>query len=838
MTKPPILQYTLLALLLAPALAIQIGNTGDVLHRFQHATEMPEMPFQIKMATRELGTGPDRNSQLLAIDGKPVHSGRQLESILLSKKPGDTVAVLISQPDGRAVERSVRIPGMVPTAGIPVLTATLWITLDLVIPWLVLILGGYVVAARPKDLSAWLLLLLLLGFGEQARNHAWDGPFPNLTFAWTAVGVSVWPMAMLLFGVYFPERSRGDRKRPWVKFLFLIPGLGFPAFFWIVQGIWRNDINAALAWRPLFIRIYFFQTLVAMAAISSYFFNIGIKSGTASSPDARRRLRILWIGTGISLSPMLTIALFAIATGQDFFRGVPFPLTVISLLFLLLFPVTLAYVIVIERAMDVRFVVRQSVRYGVLKRGLWVLRFAVLTAGVYLLSNAHMYTDRWQQVELVALGATLLVVRKSGSEKLSQWIDRRFFRDAYDAEQVLTGLAAQAGRFLEIGPLLQTVSQKLTSTLHVPDVTILLRTSDRLEPSYSTYIGQPWGIDAAGNLAALLIKPLSVDLSSPKPWMANLCGEDLQALDRMRSELLLPLQGPAGLAGVISLGPKRSEVPYSPADIRLLQAVATQVGLAVENSRLAESLAVEAGHRERLNRELEIAREVQQRLFPQKLPSVSGVEYAGVCRPAQGVGGDYYDFIARPNGSFAIAIGDVSGKGIAAALLMASLQASLRGQTLTDLHDLSRLMRNVNRLIYEASTRNRFATIFYAEFDPATLLLNFVNAGHNSPAILRESETLRLTPGGPAVGLLASSNFNAATIQLQRGDVLVAFTDGLSEAMNANFGEWEEEQFLALAKNARHQPAAQLIQTLFAGADAFADGAPQHDDMTLIILKL
>ena len=148
MTKPPILQYTLLALLLAPALAIQIGNTGDVLHRFQHATEMPEMPFQLKMATRELGTGPDRNSQLLAIDGKPVHSGRQLESILLSKKPGDTVAVLISQPDGRAVERSVRIPGLVPTTGIPVLTATLWITLDLVIPWLVLILGGYVVADR------------------------------------------------------------------------------------------------------------------------------------------------------------------------------------------------------------------------------------------------------------------------------------------------------------------------------------------------------------------------------------------------------------------------------------------------------------------------------------------------------------------------------------------------------------------------------------------------------------------------------------------------------------------------------------------------------------------
>jgi sigma-B regulation protein RsbU (phosphoserine phosphatase) len=144
----------------------------------------------------------------------------------------------------------------------------------------------------------------------------------------------------------------------------------------------------------------------------------------------------------------------------------------------------------------------------------------------------------------------------------------------------------------------------------------------------------------------------------------------------------LPLTLKDKLLGFVSLSQKRSEEPYSSGDLRLLKSVATQTGLALENSRLTATIAEDMARREKLNRELEIAREVQERLFPQRLPVVTGLDYFGKCRAALGVGGDYYDFLALPGGKLGIALGDVSGKGIAAALMMASLEASLRAEAM------------------------------------------------------------------------------------------------------------------------------------------------------------
>jgi len=290
---------------------------------------------------------------------------------------------------------------------------------------------------------------------------------------------------------------------------------------------------------------------------------------------------------------------------------------------------------------------------------------------------------------------------------------------------------------------------------------------------------------------------------------------------------------------LLSLGPKRSEEPYSKADLRLLGSVATQAGLALENSRLAAEVAAEIAQRERMNRELEIAREVQERLFPQDLPQFPGIDYAGACRPALGVGGDYYDFIQLSETEIGVAIGDVSGKGIPAALLMASLRASLRGQTIRREGDLALLMANVNKLLYEGSTSNRYATFFYAEYNAISRSLTYVNAGHNPPLIFRKDHpVMRLETGGPVVGLLPSFAYTQAGVELQPGDVLVAFTDGISEAMNASDQEWGEDQLIECVWRVEGCDARQTIAQILAGADAFAAGAKQHDDMTIIVLKV
>jgi sigma-B regulation protein RsbU (phosphoserine phosphatase) len=260
--------------------------------------------------------------------------------------------------------------------------------------------------------------------------------------------------------------------------------------------------------------------------------------------------------------------------------------------------------------------------------------------------------------------------------------------------------------------------------------------------------------------------------------------------------------------------------------------------LALEVSELAHSLAAEAAQRERVNREMEIAREVQERLFPQFMPDIPGGSVAGGCRAALGVGGDYYDVFPLEDGRVGLAIGDVSGKGISAALLMASLRASLRGVTLDNPRDFAMLMHKVNRLVYEASASNRYATFFFAAFDPKTRRLECVNAGHNPPVVLRNGEVIRLEADGPVVGLLPFAPYTEQEMMLEPGDLLILYTDGISEAMTHADEEWGEERMIASALAVRNKSATEILRTMLADADKFTAGAPQHDDMTILVLQL
>jgi sigma-B regulation protein RsbU (phosphoserine phosphatase) len=318
-------------------------------------------------------------------------------------------------------------------------------------------------------------------------------------------------------------------------------------------------------------------------------------------------------------------------------------------------------------------------------------------------------------------------------------------------------------------------------------------------------------------------------------------GEERTRLAALTPELLLPLSVKEQLLGFISLGPKRSEEPYSPADLRLLRSVAAQTGLALEIARLTAAMTAEVAQRERLNREIEIAREVQQRLFPQELPSIAGLDICGACRPALGVGGDYYDFLCLPEGTLGIALGDVAGKGIAAALTMASLQASLRAEA-PGAGDLPSMMRKVNRLLYDATALNRYATFFYAQYEPVTRRLDFVNAGHNPPLLFRAcaagSEPQCLDVGGTVLGLMKDYPYDSAGIILEQGDLLVAFTDGISETMNEADEEWGEANLTETVRGCHGASASETIDRIMSAADAFAAGAQQHDDMTLVVLRV
>jgi serine phosphatase RsbU (regulator of sigma subunit) len=276
-----------------------------------------------------------------------------------------------------------------------------------------------------------------------------------------------------------------------------------------------------------------------------------------------------------------------------------------------------------------------------------------------------------------------------------------------------------------------------------------------------------------------------------------------------------------------------------------ISALLRRRALVQENRRIADEIrqkemdAMEArAQRQIWDRELEIAREVQQRLFPQILPRCSTLEYAAKCRPAHAVGGDYYDFFALPGDRLGISLGDVSGKGIPASLLMASLQASVRGQAFMPNLKVSELISNVNRLLYQASPDGQYATFLYAQYDAATRKLIYSNGGHNPPILIRDEKMYRLSKGGPPVGLFEESEYEESEIQLHSGDLLALFTDGICDAENSQREALGDEGLKSIVLAAKNQTPGEIVEMVLSQADVFAAGAAQHDDMTVVVAKV
>ena len=240
-----------------------------------------------------------------------------------------------------------------------------------------------------------------------------------------------------------------------------------------------------------------------------------------------------------------------------------------------------------------------------------------------------------------------------------------------------------------------------------------------------------------------------------------------------------------------------------------------------------------------LRNDLEEAKEVHKAFFPQENLSIPGLACETFYRPARGIGGDYYDFLSLHGGRWGIAIGDVCGKGIGAALLMASLQASLRAQVMHANSDLSNLIADVDRLILAASPKHLYASLFYSEYDTATRNLRYVNAGHNAPMVLRwkngRCEVFHLESTGTALGLLESSQFTSSTVQLESGDVFAAYTDGITESENCCGESWGQERLETLLRACRDCTPAQIVERIVDEILAFAKDCSPKDDMTLVV---
>lgn len=256
----------------------------------------------------------------------------------------------------------------------------------------------------------------------------------------------------------------------------------------------------------------------------------------------------------------------------------------------------------------------------------------------------------------------------------------------------------------------------------------------------------------------------------------------------------------------------------------------------IEAERRAAADKLEAERR--TAQELAIAKQVQARLFPQTLPRLETLEYAGLCMQAREVGGDYYDFLNLGKERLGLVIGDTSGKGIGAALLMANLQANLRSQSAIALEQPQRFLQSVNQLFCENTTESAYATLFFAEYDDRTRRLRYANCGHYSPLLLRCDDALeRLESTGTVLGLFQKWDCSVEEQQLFPGDILAFYTDGISEAFNVAEEEFGEQRLIESLRRNRGLPAQALLASIVDEVQQFSAGREQHDDITLVVAK-
>jgi sigma-B regulation protein RsbU (phosphoserine phosphatase) len=304
-------------------------------------------------------------------------------------------------------------------------------------------------------------------------------------------------------------------------------------------------------------------------------------------------------------------------------------------------------------------------------------------------------------------------------------------------------------------------------------------------------------------------------------------------LSQIRSVMAVPLASGEETFGMIYVdNPFHSR--FKEEDLKVLTTIASVASIKIEHERLLD----ERLEKRRMEEELKVASEIQMRLQPVAPPQIEGWDMTGVSFPCREIGGDYYDFIRRKSDNrLIVAVGDVSGKGTGAALLMSSLHAAVRAQSQTR-RTISEVMREINEYIFENSPSNKFLTLFYGEIDPETGSLVYSNGGHNTPMLLRASgEVIMLDQGGLPIGMMKGVQYQEASVAFKPGDVLVIYSDGITESINDRDEEFGEARLVEVVKNNLPRSASGIRDRIDESLSRFVGATAPVDDMTLMIIK-
>jgi sigma-B regulation protein RsbU (phosphoserine phosphatase) len=782
-----------------------------------------------------------------AVDGEPLVSPRQIYERIYGGQPGDRVALLVD----RRGQGRLRFVLTLAAPSLPTDTSlgrklAFEVVRSFPIPFVAV--GLAVLFARVDDRNAWLLALLFAGFVASAPLLPFEPGLPGgvrgfaiaykIAFSGITAGVF-----LFLFSV-FPVRSFLDTRSPWLKHVWLAAPVTVvvPLAAWTLVEEGSAPLFAVAARVGGSIAFWVLR-VYSVGGFALGLFALVRTAVKARTTEARRRSRVILWGALLGVAPGLAVQSAALILGTSV-AAFPFWVWAPVVIAQALFPVSLAYAIVRHRVIEIPVLLRRSARYLLVQRGsvgLLVLASVGATLA-FSLSLAAALEPRTRAAMPIAstlgvgFGIVLLWAGRRVQQRVRERIDRAFFRGAYDAQHILQDLADRARHITDRRELARLMERHIHHALLPRTLFVYLRGEQGPWVAHADLTPIPRGCEMLSPSV-----PILDELARRgRPWepCGSLDPARAGALGAMEIDCLVPMLGRDGqMRGLLVLGPRLSEEPYARDDTRLLASVADQAGLALESLALAQEMTLRLEAERLAAHDMELARQVQVGLLPQRAPTLVTLECVGECLQTKAVGGDYFDFVEVDGQRLGLVLADISGKGFPAALLMASLQASLRSRPPALLADLPGLLGGINQLLFRYSAPNRFATLFFGLYDDRSAGLSYANCGHNPPMLLRASGTVeRLVPTAPLLGLIEDWGCATGEVALAPGDLLAVFSDGVTEAFSDDGEEFGEDRLAETLRRHADLPLGELLSHVIGEVTTFS-GSEQDDDLTMVLAR-
>ncbi|MFH0882137.1 MAG: SpoIIE family protein phosphatase [bacterium] len=547
----------------------------------------------------------------------------------------------------------------------------------------------------------------------------------------------------------------------------------------------------------------------------------------------RRQTRLVLRGSVVGVTA-LTFLLVSASFLRDWFSDLSLTgqllLTNVGFLALLLTPLSLAYAFGRYRLLEVEGKLRRGTRMFLLTATLLLVFFAIVYgAGHFLIT----YLGITSRTPILLLAMTLALGVSPAQRFLQDWLERRFYPERYQVRIMIDDLAQRMGSFPDRDTLFKHVGQRLHEALGITKVIAVLKKSDGV---FYTHDGSLTPFIESSDLVAHLersSRPVLID-EAMASFRVPFTDGQMFWIRKEEIFLVLPLFARLRLIGFLALGRTTRGHDYTPESVDILLGLTHQVALASENLRLLEENLV----KRRLEEQLDLARQIQQGFLPSVIPETPGLDVAARSRFCLEVAGDYYDVIQLPDDRTLLAVGDVSGKGAGAALIMANLQASLRMCATLGLEP-KQMVAHINNLIHANTPSEQYITFFVCIFDPKTRVLTYVNAGHNPPLVFNKNgRTRELSEGGLILGVKPNLEYEQGTVKLSPTDRVLLYTDGIPEATASDgreFGVVRLKQYINAT--ADHEPSHTLAE-LEAELMHYHGRKMLEDDCTLVLAKV